>query len=126
MIVRQLVVLLLLAGGLTACDHSSPHTDARAAPPYTAAEVRRAFAQAGISLFRTEPGPGSGVSALFQSDSGVLVAVYPTSGHRLIVTFKDDQKSFTGRRNVFVSYPKRSPLRPKVRRALASLHQGTR
>src|SRR4029453_6254559 len=80
MIVRQLVVLLLWAGGLTACDHSSPHTDARAAPPYTAAEVRRAFAQAGISLFRTEPGPGSGVSALFQSDSGVLVAVYPPPG----------------------------------------------
>jgi hypothetical protein len=116
----RLLVFLVLVGGVTACDHSSSHSGSHARRLYTAGEVRQAFAEAGIRL---APDPTTDafpeLRASFQGDDGISVLVYKTAGSKLVALLQG--QTSVGRRNVIVTYAKRSHLLPRIRRALVMI-----
>jgi hypothetical protein len=122
---RALAVCALV-GGLTACDHSSRHD---AGPrPYTPGQVREAFAAVGINLSPLDSGLVGitpGLRARFTAyEDDIGVGVYKIKTPSTVVTLAvagEEPPELKTARNVLVTYPKHSRLRPKIRRALLLL-----
>jgi hypothetical protein len=114
---RLLLVFLVVAGGVTACDHSSRRNQAHGGRLFAGSEVRRAFAEAGIRLDRDSAADAfPQLRASFRSDGGISVLVYKSAGAKLVALLQS--QTSVGRQNVVVTYPKRSRLLPRIRRAL--------
>ena len=87
---------------------------------FTGSEVRRAFAKAGIRLVPDSSGTEfTQLRASFQGSDGISVLVYESAGSKIVLLSQG--QTTVGRRNVIVTYPKRSRLLPRIRRALAAL-----
>src|SRR6266550_8559377 len=77
---RLLLLFLVLAGGVTACDHSSNRSEMNAGRLFTGSEVRRAFAEAGIQLVAdSSVTEFPQIRAWFQGGDGISVVVYESA-----------------------------------------------
>jgi hypothetical protein len=105
---RLILLFLVLAGGVTACDHSSNRSEVNAGRLFTGSEVRRAFTEAGIQLVAdSSVTEFPQLRASFQGGDGMSVLVYESAGSRVVILLQDE--TTVGRRNVIVTYPKGSP-----------------
>ena len=121
MVIARLLAAGLVAVGLTACRHASSEAKRMPARAYSAARVRRAFAGAGLPLTH-EPLPLADprLVGTFGAKGGVAVIVYRNpSGPKDVLLLGDDM--FVRARNVVATYPRKSPLLPKLKRAFARL-----
>ena len=131
----MVVACLLLGAAVSGCDHASRHRSKVEPSLYSVAEVRRAFASAGLplgpNLIRGQPTLfpkakdelGEFVSGDYSYGSDYVgVSVYrSTTESHVVITL--GEQAVTSSRNVTVEYPKQRSFSVRVRRALQILRR---
>jgi hypothetical protein len=130
--IRAIVVCLLVGTTVSGCDHGSRHRSKAESKPYSAAEVRRAFAAAGLplgpNLLRVGPNPypkdvlGAFMSGDQVSGDYVSLTVWGSASESHAEYILGDQK-VSGTRNVDAVYPKQRRFSAQIRRALQILRR---